>query len=124
MVKVDKPKRKKPAMTIYDVELPQQPQGKPRRRGSTAPAPLPIEEPKERTLERQEPNNAPAYVVAVDGSPVASLTSLAEALEALAESVRSMRPTPGHTAKVELLDGQGKALRVCYLPPWPKGVGA
>lgn len=62
--------------------------------------------------------HTPFYSITVDGSPVATAASMAEALDALAATVRSMDRTPGRTIKVELQDATGKPLRICYLPPW------
>ncbi|WP_026963104.1 hypothetical protein [Alicyclobacillus herbarius] len=60
------------------------------------------------------------YRIVVDGDPVATATTMRGALQSLEDLVRRTKRRPGHTVVVELQDNEGKQLRVCYLPPWPK----
>ncbi|ADG06637.1 hypothetical protein [Kyrpidia tusciae] len=128
---MDKPKRLAPMKTIHDIELPEKPKGKPKRLapmktiydlgyrdGGQAGVTAPSSESKDPAVASQERVKAPAFVVTVDGSQVATAASMAEALEILPALVRSTPPRPGHTVRIEIRDPHGKPVRLVFLPPW------
>lgn len=60
------------------------------------------------------------YRIVVDDDEFARARTLDEALRLLAEVVRAAPQERNRTLCVKLLDQHGKALRLCYLPPWGK----
>jgi len=76
-----------------------------------------LEEHDESQQEHDEDGRAP-YLVLVNGRVGAEAHTKDEAVRAFDDAVRGIGSTET-TVTVELVDDEGKRLRVAYFPPWP-----